>query len=134
MTEYAPDIKQRVQDLVSTGLSVAEAARNAGVPRGTVRHWVRRAQTATAPARNLLAEKLADDGELMDRGRTVLLPRSDSIRRARPSTSARGALSSVEGRALDLTAVPDQRVELRERDVTLVSKLFVHEEAGSRRA
>lgn len=75
MTEYAPEIKKRVQELVSTGLSVAEAARNVGVPRGTVLHWLRRAHTATAPARNLLAEKLADDGELSRLRRENLLLR-----------------------------------------------------------
>jgi transposase-like protein len=64
MTEYAPDIKARVQSLVSTGLSVAEAARNVGVPRRTASDWLKRVQQASAPARNLLAEKLADDGEL----------------------------------------------------------------------
>jgi transposase-like protein len=64
MIAYNSDIKARVQNLVSTGLSVAEAARNVGIRRETVRQWVKQATTATAPARNLLAEKLADDGEL----------------------------------------------------------------------
>lgn len=61
---YPDDIKSRVQSLVATGLSVAEAARNVGIRRETVRQWVKQAATATAPARNLLAEKLADDSEL----------------------------------------------------------------------
>jgi transposase-like protein len=62
---YPADIKTRVQELVNTGLSIREAARQTNVSPATAVRWAaQKAVNATAPARNLLAEKLADDGEL----------------------------------------------------------------------
>lgn len=63
-TTYPADVKQKVADLVSSGISIREASRRVNVRTETVRGWVAKAKTAVAPARNLLAEKLADDGEL----------------------------------------------------------------------
>lgn len=61
-------IKSKVQNLLATGLSIREAAAQTAVPVGTARRWSAQAtktiRSATAPARNLLAGKLADDGEL----------------------------------------------------------------------
>lgn len=61
---YTTETIDKVKSLIASGLPISEAARANGVPRTTARHWVQKAVTASKPARNLLAEKLADDGEL----------------------------------------------------------------------